>query len=152
MRTTASFRLFGDGSLTARAVSSRLGLESSRSYEAGDRVSKRSSGVRTTSLWLLSSGDIETADLDEHLRRLLAVLEPVKAQLWELDEMGYNANWFCYVASSLRSMQSNSTEGSSPPCWPCPVTSGSMSAATQGITLIGQSARPRLSHLVVVIR
>jgi hypothetical protein len=56
---------------------------------------------RASSLWLLSSGAIEDGvELDERLRRLLVVLEPVEAKLWELTSVGYRANWFCYVASS----------------------------------------------------
>ena len=101
VRTTASFRLFGDERLTAHAVTSRLGIAPSRAFEAEDQLSPRSSGVRSASLWLLSSGEIEAGvELNDQIRRLLAVLEPVKAELWDLTAQGYRANWFCYVASS----------------------------------------------------
>ena len=37
--------------------------------------------------------------LAEHLHRLLDDLQPVTAQLWDLVHAGYEANWFCYIAS-----------------------------------------------------
>jgi hypothetical protein len=33
------------------------------------------------------------------LGRLLAILEPRSAALWDLIDSGYEANWYCYVAS-----------------------------------------------------
>jgi hypothetical protein len=52
-------------------------------------------------VWLLSaSTDIETGvELATQLDRLLVILEPVTALLWDLVEAGYEANWLCYVAS-----------------------------------------------------
>lgn len=52
-------------------------------------------------MWLLSSSaGIESGtELTEHLHRLLAILEPVTALLWELVQDGYEANWLCYIAS-----------------------------------------------------
>jgi hypothetical protein len=69
--------------------------------EAGDRVSSRSAATRGSSAWLLrSSPGIETGtELAGQLHRLLAVLEPVTAQLWDLVHAGYEANWFCFIAS-----------------------------------------------------
>jgi hypothetical protein len=64
-------------------------------------VSSRSASLRDSSLWLLnSSPEVETgADASEHVRRLLAVLEPVAEHLWELASEGYSANWYCWIAS-----------------------------------------------------
>jgi hypothetical protein len=101
METSATFRLFGDARLTAAAVTRRLGIQPTRALEAGDRVGRRSSATSDSSAWLLtSSPGIETGtELAGQLHRLLAVLEPVTAPLWELARAGYEANWFCYIAS-----------------------------------------------------
>jgi hypothetical protein len=101
VETTATFRLFGRTGLTAAAVTRRLGIQPTRALEAGDPISRRSAKVRDPSAWLLtSSAGIEVGtELSEHLHRLLASLEPVTALVWELVREGYEANWFCYVAS-----------------------------------------------------
>ena len=101
METTATFRLVGDAKLTAAAVTRRLGIQPTRALETGDPVSSRSAATRDSPLWLLSSSPgIETGtELTGQLHRLLAILEPVTAQLWELNHAGYDANWFCCIAS-----------------------------------------------------
>lgn len=101
VETRATFRLAGNSTLTAAAVTRRLGVQPSRTFETGDPVSSRSVRARDHSLWLLSSSpNTQTGtELTEHLHRLLAILEPVTAPLWELVHAGYDANWFCYIAS-----------------------------------------------------
>lgn len=101
METRATFRLFGDATLSAAAVTRRLGIQPTRALEADDQVRNLSAATRGSSAWLLSSGPVIDADteLAGHLHHLLAVLEPVTAQLWELANAGYQANWFCYIAS-----------------------------------------------------
>jgi Domain of unknown function (DUF4279) len=101
VETRATFRLSGDARLTAAAVTRRLAIQPTRAFEAGDPVSSHSARTRDTSIWLLSSSPgIEAGtELTEHLHRLLAVLEPVTVALWELVHAGYEANWFCYIAS-----------------------------------------------------
>jgi hypothetical protein len=101
VQTKATFRLGGgDAALTAAAVTQRLGLQPSQAFEAGTSA-RRSPHTRDYSLWLLSSSQqIEhDVDLSEQLSRLLAVLEPVATPLWELVGAGYEANWYCWVAS-----------------------------------------------------
>jgi hypothetical protein len=100
VETTATFRLFGDARRTAAAVTQRLGIQPTHALEAGDPVG-RSGATRDSSAWLLtSSPGIEAGiELAEQLHRLLAVLEPVTAPLWELVRAGYEADWFCYIAS-----------------------------------------------------
>jgi len=100
VETTATFRLFGDARRTAAAVTRRLGIQPTRALEAGDPVG-RSGATRDSSAWLLtSSPGIEAGiELAEQLHRLLAVLEPVTAPLWEMVRAGYEADWFCYIAS-----------------------------------------------------
>lgn len=97
----ATFRLFGDEALTAAAVSRRLGLQPTRCFEAGTPVSSRSAHARDSSAWLLSSGPEAGTELTEQLRKLLAILEPVTGTLWDLVGEGYEANWYCYIASHL---------------------------------------------------
>jgi hypothetical protein len=101
VETRATFRLFGDATLTAAAVSQRLGIQPTRALEEDDRVGRQPGAARAASAWLLSSGpgSEQGTELAEQLHRLLAVLEPVSAQLWELARAGYEANWFCYIAS-----------------------------------------------------
>jgi hypothetical protein len=101
VETRATFRLSGDAGLTAAAVTRRLGIQPTRSLEAGDPVSSRSAKVRDSSAWLLSSSaGIEAGiELTEHLHKLLAILEPVTASLWDMVHEGYEANWYCWIAS-----------------------------------------------------
>ena len=101
MQTAATFRLFGDATLTAQAVTRRLGVLPTRALEVGDRISRRSQATRDSSAWLLSSssGIEDRTELVEHLHRLLGDLEPVAARLWDLVHAGYKANWFCHIAS-----------------------------------------------------
>jgi hypothetical protein len=101
VETTAAFRLSAGATLTAAAVTRRLGIQPTRAFETGDPVSSRSAATRDSPLWLLSSSpSIETGtELAEHLHRLLAILEPVTAPLWELVHAGYDANWLCYIVS-----------------------------------------------------
>lgn len=101
METRATFRLSGNAGLTAAAVTRRLGIQPTRAFEAGDRVSSRSAHTRDSSIWLLSSspGIEDGTELTEQLHQLLATLEPVIAPLWELIHEGYEANWFCWIAS-----------------------------------------------------
>lgn len=101
VETTATFRLMGSTALTSAEVTRRLGLQPTWAFEAGTPVSTRSAAIRKDSLWLLdSSPRIEAgAELGEQLHRLLAILEPVSAQLWALVDAGYEANWYCWIAS-----------------------------------------------------
>jgi hypothetical protein len=101
VETTATFRLWGGAGLTADAVTRRLGLRPTRTVEAGDPISRRSARTRDSSMWLLSSSPgIEAGvELATQLNRLLVILEPVTPVLWDLVEAGYEANWFCFIAS-----------------------------------------------------
>jgi hypothetical protein len=82
-------------------VTHRLGIQPTLEIGAGVHVGRRSAAVRREALWTLSSGpDIEEGvEIADQLDRLLAVLEPRAAALWELIEAGYEANWYCWVES-----------------------------------------------------
>jgi Domain of unknown function (DUF4279) len=103
MLTKVTFRLAGyDAGLTAAAVTRRLGLQPATAFEADTPVTRRKApSTRGYSLWLISSSPHVEADvgLGVHLRRLLAILEPVTAPLWDLADAGYEANWYCFAAS-----------------------------------------------------
>ena len=100
MRTGATFRLHGkDGLLTAAGVTSVLELEPTKAYEAGEPRGHGSRRVSDVSTWNLSTDIEDDTELDVQLRKLLTVLEPRTADLWNLVERGYEANWFCYVGS-----------------------------------------------------
>lgn len=101
METTATFRLHGDGALTAAQVTERLGIQPTTAAEASTPVSSRSPHTRDGAMWTLSSSPrVESGvELSEQLHRLLDLLEPVADTLWDLVAVGYHANWFCFVAS-----------------------------------------------------
>jgi hypothetical protein len=64
------------------------------------RRGTRPGGTRRSGLQIWGGRAAETGiELGEQLHRLLAILEPVTEALWELVHAGYDANWFCYIAS-----------------------------------------------------
>lgn len=130
--TTAAFRLSGNATLTAAAVTQRLGIEPTCAFETGAPVSSRSTAIRHGSLWLLASSPAaETGtELAGHLDRLLVILEPAAAALWELVRVGYDANWLCYIASHATSTRPNSTSRPCNASSPSPEIPGSTSTAT----------------------
>jgi Domain of unknown function (DUF4279) len=103
VETLATFRLFGDATLTAAAVTRRLSIQPTHALEAGDQVGHRTASTRETSAWLLGSAarPEDGTELAAQLHRLLTVLEPVTTHLWDLARAGYEANWFCYIASHV---------------------------------------------------
>ena len=82
-------------------MTARLGIDPTVSHEAGTPVGPRTPRLREESSWLLKSSDSpeDGVELEDHLVRLLTILEPVTAELWRLIDEGYSANWFCYVGS-----------------------------------------------------
>jgi hypothetical protein len=83
--------------LTARAVTERLGLEPSESFELGDAFSQGTRS-RTHSSWSLNStlsrdGD----DLEGHLRELVDRLLPLQEPLSSLASEGYRMDWWCFI-------------------------------------------------------
>ena len=100
MRTGATFRLHGDGGLlTAAAVTSLLDIEPTKAHEAGEPRGHGGRRVRDSSTWNLNTEIEDNVELDAQLRKLLTVLEPRTADVWNLVQRGYEANWFCYVGS-----------------------------------------------------
>jgi hypothetical protein len=101
MRTQVTFRLFGRDHLAASEVTDRLGISPSRCFEIGEPLTPGSAETRTSSGWLLSSGDdIDEGELAPRIEKLLGVLEPKTDELWDLVGEGYRASWFCFVAST----------------------------------------------------
>ncbi len=100
MLSLATFRLSGSPGLAASSVSARLDLVPTQLAEAGEPLGGQGA-VRERAVWMLASADSpqDGTELGDHLGRILDVLEPKRALLWELTEDGWEADWFCYVGS-----------------------------------------------------
>lgn len=101
MLTLATFRLVGEEGASAASVTRLLGITPTDSVEAGDRVGRRSPRTATNPGWSLTSaaGIEDGMELATQLHRVLDVLEPRSAQLWQLVEQGWRAKWSCFLAS-----------------------------------------------------
>lgn len=64
-------------------VTARLGLQPTKSWRVGDPIG-RSARSYATNGWSLSSGLDASAELDDHVRALLGLVEPVLPALREL--------------------------------------------------------------------
>ena len=62
--------------------------------------------------------------------RLLSVLEPVTTHPWDLARAGYEANWFCYVASHVTEHAAELDRPTMQRLLSLPATCGSTCAAT----------------------
>ena len=83
--------------LPARAVTERLGIEPSQSFEVGDPFS-RGTRSRTHSLWSLESSRSKAGDdLEGHLRELLDLMLPLREPLSGLAAEGYDMDWWCFI-------------------------------------------------------
>jgi len=97
--TKATYRIIGGPDLRADAVTERLGVSPSSSYETGHLG--RSGRPSTDSGWFLESCEHieEGVELEVQIDRLLTSLEPVGSELWRLVDDGYWVNWWCFVGS-----------------------------------------------------
>jgi hypothetical protein len=66
-------------------VTARLGLQPTQSWRTGDPIGK-SARLYAMNGWSLSSGLDASAELDDHVRALLGLLEPAMPALRELSE------------------------------------------------------------------
>ena len=83
--------------LRAKAVTERLGIEPSESFEVGDPFS-RGTRSRTHSSWSLDSSlSKDGDDLEGHLRELLDRLLPLREPLSDLAAEGYEMSWWCFI-------------------------------------------------------
>jgi hypothetical protein len=83
--------------LPASAVTERLGIAPSDSFEVGDPFG-RGTQSRTHSSWSLDSGGSrEGDDLESHLRELLDRVLPLRAPLSDLAAEGYDMDWWCFI-------------------------------------------------------
>jgi Domain of unknown function (DUF4279) len=76
-------------------VTARTGLQPTESWRTGDRIGK-TVRLYTMNGWSLSSGLDSSAELDDHLRALLDLVEPVRPALSEL-----STRWELEVSCAL---------------------------------------------------
>ncbi|HSS96004.1 MAG TPA: DUF4279 domain-containing protein [Terriglobales bacterium] len=77
--------------LTSSEIETVLGLEATRTFSKGDPIfgrdkdgKKIKAGVRKNSAWILSSPSGGDSNLDDHLRKLLDVINPKADELKQL--------------------------------------------------------------------
>lgn len=82
-RTYAYFAVTGKGSCAP--ISEALGLECTNSWSEGD-IRSRDGRPYKHMRWSLESGLDDTHSIDEHIKKLLSVLTPLKQKLASLSE------------------------------------------------------------------
>jgi hypothetical protein len=97
-RTHATLRIFHEeGPGSAAGVTRSLGVEPTRSHEAGERRTERDPRPWPKAMWSLDSGLPWERQLDEHLTALCDVLGPKREALRRLAEEEHQLDWFCFV-------------------------------------------------------
>jgi hypothetical protein len=70
VETTATFWLIADATLSAAAVTRRLGIQPIRAFETGDPFSSRSAATRDSSLWLTKYASRGALPVGMHIEEL----------------------------------------------------------------------------------
>ena len=83
-REYAYFTVRGTGSHLF--VSSKLGVESTNEWSEGD-IDSRNNRPRRFMAWNLESGLDDTHPIEEHIEKILNLIEPLKNKLDELSQM-----------------------------------------------------------------
>ena len=103
LKCQVSFRIYGDN-LDPSEITNMLYIEPSISHKKNDpntRVSKKGKLIQfspySSGLWSVSSKESQNAILEDHIKSLLILLEPVKDKLTELLNRGYKMDLFCGV-------------------------------------------------------
>ncbi|HZX03117.1 DUF4279 domain-containing protein [Kribbella sp.] len=96
--TYAGLRIFKYDGSPATDLTARLGIQPTKSHDAGDLISPGSPNRRPHSLWSLSTKDAVSGSLQEHLTWLLDRVEPIEHVLHALSEEGCELDWFCFVS------------------------------------------------------
>jgi Domain of unknown function (DUF4279) len=83
--------------MSAAEVTARLGVTPTYSHEIGD-VFGRGDQRRSQAMWCLSTKADGPGRLDDHLTRLLDLVEPRRSIIIELANEGCRMDWFCFVS------------------------------------------------------
>lgn len=103
LKSSVSFRIVDDN-LDPLEITGMLGIEPYKAHRKGDpntTVTKKGKIMEFSphrfGVWLIRSKEVETATLEEHVKSLLALLEPAKDKLAELFDRGYKMDLFCGI-------------------------------------------------------
>lgn len=96
--TYAGLRIFKFDDGPASDVTARLGILPTSSHDAGDLITHTSPNRWRHSLWSLSTKNVSTGSLQEHLVWLLDRVEPKDQVLHALSAEGCDLDWFCFVS------------------------------------------------------
>ena len=105
LRCMASFRITAE-ELDPFEISEILGIEPSTSYKKGEQITSTTKkgkllmmGFRRFGFWSINSEEKENKSLEQHIKNLLILLEPLKDELTELLNKGYEMDFFCGIFS-----------------------------------------------------
>lgn len=96
-QTYATLRLFQDG-LDPAVVTVALGIQPTESGRKGERV-RLSRAPLTDGFWSYSTEHLKSTSIEVHLDHLLALLEPVRAELAAFRDAGVSQDVFCFWAT-----------------------------------------------------
>ena len=102
LKCDVCFRICDDN-LDPLEITEMLGIEPEKSHRKGDptRFSKNKNLIKfstySSGLWSISSTEAKNAILEVHIKSLLVLLEPLKAELSELSKRGYEIDLFCGI-------------------------------------------------------
>lgn len=87
-------RFVGDN-VEPEMLTSKLGIQPSKTHVKGELSTGRSSHAYPTGYWGIDSPYSSDQGFEEHLEYLLDILEPKLPILKQLEEMGLSPNFYC---------------------------------------------------------
>jgi hypothetical protein len=93
-KVRVTFRFVGDN-VDPQEITSLMRMQPSAAHAKGDRVAKHPDRVYPTGFWGLESSIPPDRSLEEHLKRMLSVLEPQASAIRSLERSGLPARFFC---------------------------------------------------------
>ncbi len=89
-----TFRFVGD-SVNPKVITSKIGIQPSKTRVKGDVVEKHPDRTHPTGFWGLDSSISPNCPLEEHLRHLLDILDPQASAIKEFSKVGLCPSFFC---------------------------------------------------------